>query len=110
MGVKKKMTFFRPDVTFGIDARCLLNPLKDGKKIQETNVLGVICRHLGYDTAPSGFLTGAQKWGKVLARAFLRVNSVLRRAKDFRMPKIEINPHSLPIPTLICYLFSKFEE
>ena len=24
-GSKKKMTFFRPDVTFGVDAQCLLN-------------------------------------------------------------------------------------
>ena len=71
MGVKEKNDYFRPKVTFGVEPRCLLNRLKDGKKIfKETNLLGVICCHLRYDTAPSGFVTGVQKSGKVLANAF----------------------------------------
>ena len=82
----------------------------DRKRFQETDHLGVFWRHLGYDTAPRGFMSGVEKLDKVLARAFSRSNSVLRRANDFGMPKIDVKPHSLPTPTLICYLFSKFEE
>ena len=109
MGVREKNDFFRPDVPFGVDARCLLNRLKDGKRFQETDPLGVL-PPFGVRYCPQWIRDGSSNMGKALARAFLHANSVLRRAKDFRMPKNEVNPHSLPIPTLICYLFSKFEE
>ena len=48
--------------------------------------------------------------GKVLARAFLRANSVLRRANGFGMPKIEVKPHFLPTPTLNLPFISKIQR
>ena len=80
------------------------------KRFKETDRVGVVCHHLGHDTTPGGFMRGAQKWGKCLARAYLRANSVLRRANAFGMSKIDIKPHSLPMPSLICHLFPKFKE
>ena len=62
---------------------------KTEKSFQETDRLGVVCHHLGYDTYPRGFVRGAQKWGKILFRAFLRANSVLRHANGFGMPKLD---------------------
>ena len=110
MGVKEKKFFFRPEVTFGVDARWLLNRFENGKKIARDRSSGVVCHHLGYDTAPGGFVRGAQRWGKIFARAFLRANSILRRANFFGMSKIDVKPYSLPITTLISHLFPKFRE
>ena len=109
-GGQRKTKFFRPEVTFGVDAQWLLNRFENGKRFQETDRLGVVCHHLGYDTAPGGFVRGAQKWGKIFARAFLRANSILRRANFFGMSKIDVKPYSLPITTLISHLFPKFRE
>ena len=80
------------------------------KRFQENGRLRVVCHHLGCDTAPWGFVREAQKWGKILAHAFLCANFVLRRANDFGMCKIDVKPYSLPFPTLICNLFPKLEE
>ena len=80
------------------------------KRFQENGRLRVVCHHLGCDTAPGGFVRGAQKWRKILARTFLFTNSVLRRANDFGMSKIDVKSYSLPIPTLICNLSPKLEE
>ena len=85
-------------------------PILTKKRFQETDHVGVVYHHLGYDTTPGSFMTGAQKWGKVLAHAYLRANSVLRRANGFRMSKIDVKPHSLPIPSLMCHLFPEFKE
>ena len=110
MGVKGKMIVSRPDVASGLDAQWLLNRFKNGKKISRKRPSGSLLPPFGVRNCPRGFVRGAQKWGKILACAFLRANSVLRRANDLRMSKIDVNPNSLPIPILICYLFSKFEE
>ena len=40
----------------------------------------------------------------------LRRNSFLRWVKDLCMSKFDAKLHSLPIPTIICKLFPKFEE
>ena len=80
------------------------------KRFQENGRLRAVCHHLGCDTAPGGFVRGAQKWGKILARAFLCANSVLRRANDSGMSKIDVKPYSLPFPILICNLSPKLEE
>ena len=40
----------------------------------------------------------------------LRRNSVLRGVNDLGMSKFGVKPHSLPIATIICNLFLKFEE
>ena len=111
MGVKEKKLF--------LDLRLRLELMLDGystdfrtKKIfQETDRVEVVCHHLGYpDTTPGGFMRGAQKWGNVLSHAYLHANSVLRQANGFGKSKIDVKPHSLPIPSLICHLFPKFKE
>ena len=52
-----------------------------------------------------------KKWGKVLARAFLRGNSVLCGVTGFgRMSRFDVKPQSLPISTIICNLFPKFDQ
>ena len=79
-------------------------------RFEEIDRMGVVGHHLGYNTAPGGFVRGAKEWGKVLARAFLRANSVLYRANGFGMSKLYVKPHSLLTPSLICHLFRKFEE
>ena len=110
MGVKEKKYFFRPDVTFEVDAQWLLNRCEDGKKILRDRPSGSRLPPFRVRYCPQGLREGVQKCGKVLAHAFLCANSVLRWANDFGMPKIDVKPHFLPIPTLICYLFSIFEE
>ena len=55
-------------------------------------------------------MRGAQKWGKVLVRAYLRANSVLRRANVFGMSKIDVNPHSLPMPSFNLPFISKIQR
>ena len=87
MGVKEKNDFFRPDVTFGVDARWLLNRFNDGKKISRDRPSGSLLIPFGVRYCPQGLREGAQGWGTDLARAFLRANSVVRRANDFGMPK-----------------------
>ena len=88
MGVKRKKDFF-----FDLSLRLELmldgysTDFKTEKRFQKTDRLGVVCHHLEYDTAPGGFVRGAQKWDKALARAFLRANSILRRANGFKMSK-----------------------
>ena len=104
------MIVSRPDVAFEGDARWLLNRFKNGKKISRNRPSGSLLLLLEVRNFPQALREGGSKWGKVLARASLRANSVLRWANDFRMPKIDVKLHSLPIPALICYLFSKFEE
>ena len=42
--------------------------------------------------------------------AILGCNSDLRWVNDLGMSKFDVKPHSLPIPTIICNLFPKFEE
>ena len=42
--------------------------------------------------------------------AILGCNSDLRGVNDLGMSKFDVKPHSLPIPTIICNLFPKFEE
>ena len=109
-GQRKKKFFF--------DLRLRLELMLDGcqtdstteKRFQETDRLGVVCHHLGYDTAPGSFVRGAQKWGKIFARAFLRANSILRRANSFGMSKIDVKPYSLTTTTLISHSFPKFRE
>ena len=85
-------------------------PIKGRKKISRDRPSGSLLPPFWVRYCPQWHRDGGSKMGKVLAHAFLHANSVLRRAKDFRMPKIDVNPHSLPITTLSCYLFSKFEE
>ena len=111
MGVKEKKSFFF-DLTLRLELMLdgYSTNFKTEKRFEEINYLGVICHHLGYDTALRGLMRGAQKWGKILARAFLRANSVLRHANGFGMSKIDVKPHSLPISTLICSLPPKFDE
>ena len=111
MGVKEKKIFF-------FDLRSRSGLMLDGylmdfgteKRFQENGRLGAVCHHLGCDAAPGGSVRGAQKWGKNFARAFLGAKSVLHRANDFGMSKIDVKPHSLPIPTFICNLSPKLEE
>ena len=111
MGVKEKKSFF-------FDLRLRLELMLDGystdlkteKRFQETDRLGVICHHLGYDTAPRGLVREAQKWGKIFARAFSRANSDLRHTDGFGMSKIDVKPYSLPIPTFSCSLSLKFKK
>ena len=110
MGVKQKMFFF--------DLRLRLELMLDGystdfrteKIFQENGRLRVVCHHLRVRYCLWGLRERAQKWGKNWARAFLCANSVLRRANDFGMSKIDVKPYSLPIPTLICNLSPKLEE
>ena len=111
MGVKEKKNFFF-DLTLRLELMLdgCSTDLKTEKRFKETDRLGVICHHLGYDTAPRGLVTGAQKWGKIFARAFSRANSDLRHTNGFGMSKIDVKPHSLPISTLISQLFPKLEE
>ena len=80
------------------------------KRFQKNGHLRVVCHNLGCDTTPGGFVRGAQKWGKILARSFLCANSVFRRANGFGMSKIDVKPYFLSIPTLICNLSPKLEE
>ena len=111
MGVKEKEKFF-------LDLRLRLELMLDGystdfrtkKRLKGTDRVGVVCHHLGYDTTPGGFVRGAKKWDKVLACAYLRANSVLHRANAFGMSKIDVKPHSLPMPSLICHLFPKIQR
>ena len=64
--------------SFLFDLRLRLELMLDGystdfrteKIFQENGRLRVVCHHLGCDTTPGGFMRGAQKWGKILARAF----------------------------------------
>ena len=109
MGVKEKNDFF--DLTLRLEL--MLNgystEFKTEKSFQETDRLGVVCHHLGYDTYLRGFVRGAQIWVKFCPAPFC-ANSVLRHANGFGMPKIDVKLHSLPIPTLISHLFPKFEE
>ena len=111
MGVKEKKSFFF-DLTLRLELMLdgYSADLKTEKRFQETDRLGVIYHHLGYDTAPRGLVRGAQKWGKIFACAFLRANSDLRHTNGFGMSKIDVKPYSLPISTLISHLFPKFEE
>ena len=110
MGSNKRKFFFDLSLRLELMLGGYSTDFKTEKRFQETDHLGVVCHHLEYDTASGGFVRRAQKWGKVLARAFLRANSILRRANGFRMSKIDVKPHFLPIPTLICHLFPKFKE
>ena len=81
--------------SFFFDQRLRLQLMLDGystdfrteKRFQENGHLRVVCHHLGCDTAPGGFVRGAQKWGRILAHGFLCANSVLRRAKRLRHVK-----------------------
>ena len=107
MGVKEKKRFFRPDVTFGVDARWLPHRFKDGKKISRDRPSGNLLPPFRVRYYPYGLREGVQKWGKVLARDFLRANSFLRRTNDIGMRKIDVKPHSLPIPAIFFYLLSK---
>ena len=109
--VREKNRFF-------VDLRLRLELILDGhatdfkteKRFQETDRLAVVCDHLGYDTTPGGFVRGAQGWGKLLGRLFLRANSVLRGANSFGMSKIDVKLPFFPISTFICHLFPKFKE
>ena len=109
-GQRKKSFFFDLRLRLELMLDGWSTDLKKEKRFQETDRLGVVCHHLGYDTAPGGFVRGAQKWGKIFARAFLRANSILRRANFFGMSKIDVKPYSLPTTTLISHLFPKFRE
>ena len=85
-------------------------PILKRKKISRDRLSGSCLPPFGVRYCPWGLHEGVQKWDKVLARAFLRPNSVLRRANGFGMSKIDVKPHVLPIPTFICHLFAKFKE
>ena len=111
MGVKgKKSIFFDPTLRLELMLDGYSTNFKTEKRFQKHGCLGVVCHHFGYDTAPRGLVRGAQIWGKILARAFLRANSVLRHANGFGMSKINVKPYSLPKATFICNLSPKFEE
>ena len=109
-GQRKETIFFDLTLRLELTLDGYQTDLRTEKRFQENDHLGVFCCHVGYDSVPRGFVKGTQKWGKVLGRAFLHANSVLRRANYFGMPKIDVKSHSLPIPTLLRYSFSKFEE
>ena len=57
------MTFFRPDVTFGVDARCLLNRLKDGKKISRERPSGSLLLPFRVRYCPQWLREGGSKMG-----------------------------------------------
>ena len=47
-----------------------LTDLKTEKRFQETDRLGVVCHHLGYDTASGGFARGLKNRVKFLPAPF----------------------------------------
>ena len=73
-GQRKTIIFFDLTLRLELILDGYWTDLRTEKRFQETDNLGVFCYHLGYDTAPRGFVRRVQKWGKVLARAFLRAN------------------------------------
>ena len=101
MGVKEKQNnFFRPDVKFEVDARWLLHPFKDGKKISRDRPSVSLLPPFTVRYCPYGLREGGSKMGRVLARTFLCANSVLRRANDFGYEKSTENH--------ILYLFQPY--
>ena len=53
-GQSKKMIFFRPDFTFRVDVRWLLNRFKDGKKISRDRPSGSLLLPFGGTILPAG--------------------------------------------------------
>ena len=109
-GVKQKKFFFALRLRLELMLDGYSTDFRTEKRFQENGRQRVVCHHLRFDTAPGGFVRGAQKWGNILAHAFLCANSVLRRANGFGMSKIDIKPYSLPMPTFICNLSPKLEK
>ena len=87
MGSNKENFFF--DLTLRLELMLdgYSTDFRTQKRFQENGRLRVVCHHLACDTAPGGFVRGAEKLGKILACAVLCANSVLRRANDFGMSK-----------------------
>ena len=72
-GQRKKKFFFDLRLRLELILDGCSTDLKTKKRFQETDRLGVVCYHLGYDTVPGGFVRGAQKWGKIFCpRLFAR--------------------------------------
>ena len=62
-GQRKKNFFFRPDFTFGVDARWLLNRFENGKKISRDRSSGSHLLPFGVRYCPQGAREGGSKMG-----------------------------------------------
>ena len=72
MGVKEKKKFFFFHLRLRLELMLdgCSTDLKTEERFQETDRLGVVCHHLGYDTAPGGFVGGLKNGVKFLPAPF----------------------------------------
>ena len=63
-GQRKKNDFFRPDVTFGVDAQWLLHRFKDEKKISRDRPSGSLLPPFRVRYCPCGLREGGSKMGQ----------------------------------------------
>ena len=63
MGVKQKKFSFDRRLEFMLDGYS--TDFRTQKRFQENGRLRVVCHYSGCDTAPGGFVRGAQKLGRI---------------------------------------------